>query len=175
VEHVKSEIVKMSSRLRTVVTIALLLLPVLWIGDILQALGVGYVDYGAPDKRLPLYAMPLWLKIAAALLRGAELIPIAGGLFTLRSLLGEWREGEIFTTLTLAHFRRIGVWVILLAAVELASSVAISQLAWLSGAAGFAVHLNLNIAALLIGVLVMLLARIMHLGVGLQEQADRTI
>ena len=174
-EDVKSEIVKMSSRLRTVVTIALLLLPVLWIGDILQAHGVGYVDYGAPDKRLPLDAMPLWLRIAAALLRGAELIPIAGGLFTLRSLLGEWRDGEIFTTTTIAHFRRIGVCVILLAAVELASSLAISQLAWLSGAANFAVHLNLNIAALLIGVLVMLLARIMHLGVGLQEQADRTI
>jgi hypothetical protein len=174
-ENVKTEIAIMSSRLRTVVTIGLFLLPLFWVGDILQAYGVGYVDYGAPDKRIPLEAMPLWLKVAAALLRGAELIPVAGGLLTLRSLLGEWCSGAIFTASAIAHFRRVGLWLILLALMELAASVAISQLAWAAGAAAFAVHVNLNISALLIGVLVMLLARIMRLGVGLQEQADRTI
>jgi hypothetical protein len=170
-----AEIRDMSSRLRIVVTIALFLLPLLWLGDILQARAVGYVDYGAPDRRLALDSMPASLMAAAALLRALELLPVAGALWTLRALLDEWRSGAIFTLSTISHFRRIGVWLVLLAVIELATSAAMGPLAWWAGYAGFSVHMKLNVSALLIGVLVMLLARIMRVGVLLQNQADLTI
>jgi hypothetical protein len=170
-----AEISTMSARLRRFITVALFLLPLLWLGDILQAHAVGYVDYGAPDKRILISTMPMWLQASAALLRAAELVPIGGALLTVRALLGEWQHGAIFTLRTIEQFRRIGLWLILAAAIDLATSLAIGPLAWQAGVATFAVHLNLNLAALLIGVLVMLLARIMRVGVMLQDQADRTI
>jgi hypothetical protein len=175
-EDGQREIATMSARLRLMSGIAILILLGFWIGEIVQARAIDYWEYGPVESRLPFSTMPPLLIVTTALLRLTELAPVIGALVTLRSLLREWSEGAIFTVSTALHVRKIGVWVIVLAIVQLASSAVLGPLAHAADAIpSFRIHLNLNLAALAVGITVLLLGRIMLVGARLQDQADRTI
>lgn len=166
----------MSGQLRLMSGIAILVLLAFWVGEIFQAWAVGYWDYGPIESRLQFGNMPAWLVGMTALLRLADLLPVIGALLTLRSLLREWKEGAIFTVSTAVSVRKIGIWIILLAFVQLASSAVLGPLAFIAKTIpSLQLHLNFNLPALAIGIVVLLLGRIMLLGARLQDQADRTI
>ena len=174
--ELQQEIATLSARLRLMSGLAILVLLLFWIGEIVQARMVGYWEYGPIDSRLPYNNMPLWLIVLTALLRLADLIPAVGALATLRALLREWSDGAVFTVITAIKIRSIGMWIILLAAIQLASSAILGPLAHAAGILPeFRIHLNFNLPALAIGIMVILLGRIMLVGARLQDQEDRTI
>ena len=163
-----------SRRLRSVITIALALVlayPIVLWGSFNWLMAMVDLEVLPVDVRLP---VPVTGLLLGLIWSAGPVLAIAWGLVNLRRLLGEYERGRIFQPAAIACIRRIGQACLAFVAARLLfdplASVAVTlhnpegqrQLAISSD--------SLDLSALLLGCVVLLIARVMQEGQRLQEE-----
>jgi Protein of unknown function (DUF2975) len=162
---------RISSRLRTVCKCLLVLTAILFVvaaAGILVGSGVTIRSF---DLVFPVSTLALPGRLGLIALLGLSLGVIAKALYHLDQLFGDYARGEIFTTRTAGHIRRLGITAILWTGVNMIWLVAALILLPSPAPTTFQFHLD----ALLIGVVVIVISWFMDAAAEMREENDLTI
>ena len=166
-----------SRRLRTVVTVALCLIPLSLLVDAYQVFAGGtLIDPAGPGTSVPAAILPTGGAALLLLMRALEVAPALLAALALRSLLSGWMAGELLTERTARLVRRIGMWLVVVGAVRLVTSAATGPLLGSLGVLDrTVVHLDIDLTAPIIGLTLVCLSQVLAIAARVQRDAELTI
>jgi len=166
-----------SRRLRAVVTVALVLIPLAFAGEAWHTLSSGsFTDPAGPGTSVPVADLPTSGAVLLLAMRVLELAPALLAGLALRSLLSSWMAGDILTERTARLVRIIGLWLVAMAAVRLVTSTTSGPLLWAMGALDrTVVHVDIDLTAPIIGLTLVCLSQVLAVAARVQRDAELTI
>jgi hypothetical protein len=166
-----------SRRLRTVVTLALALIPLSLVVDAYQVLAGGtLVDPAGPGTSVPASSLPASGAVLLLAMRALEVAPALLAALALRSLLTGWMAGDLLTERTARLVRTIGLWLVAMGAVRLVTSTASGPLlAGLGALDRTVVHVDIDLTALIVGLTLVCLSHVLAVAARVQRDAELTI
>lgn len=168
-----NDVIKLSTRLGRVSALLLWIIPLGWLGFTLAAMLNGQVQ--TVDGIHPVQVITWQGRAALAAVASLHVVVLWLIVMRLHQLFRLYAQGLIFEAQTCQLYARLGNLIIGYAVVDTASSAMPAPLlAWLSGI-DVPQDVHLNLPVLLIGLVVILLARIMTLASSVAEENQLTI